>query len=481
MALVLFSSCARAQQQQQPAQVDSQKAAVPQSTSGENRSDPSSQKSGTPVPGADAAVPAQSTPSDPQKQCVKPGEFAVELRSGRNPVGAPIVFATNFLPTNQRVDLGVRSPFVEGVRYFAGIDYGDETYLFKRQDAVTHRATESDPLVQKHLLEPDQTIVTLNMGDDLAWFWRRVDLYLYTCNSPVGQSPWRVSSVRVRLSPYWFSIGAVVTEVIVLYLWVAFALRKRDHTFESFLRALNPAQVAAGPDGKGSLSTFQTLAFSLAVAALITLLLLQTGTLADLSGSILTLLGISSIGATIAKGTDSQRNALSADNRAWLLRHNWIPMAKTAVDPSNATWRDFFTTDGVFDVYRYQSFIFGLVVIGGLIAAGMNQLSTFVVPSTILGIVGLSQFVYISGKLVTPTNISDLNTAISGLRSDELKFKAAAATAKPGQIATLAEAIQLAGQDAYDAYRQKAKDLAAIFTDATGIVVADASLDPLVT
>ncbi|RTE88407.1 hypothetical protein D6B98_35930 [Bradyrhizobium sp. LVM 105] len=85
------------------------------------------------------------------------------------------------MPTNQRVDVGVRAPFVDDVRYFAGIDYGDETYLFKRQDVVTHRATESDALVKKHLLEPDQTIVTLNMGDDLAWFWSRVDLYLYTC------------------------------------------------------------------------------------------------------------------------------------------------------------------------------------------------------------------------------------------------------------------------------------------------------------
>jgi hypothetical protein len=367
------------------------------------------------------------------------------------------------------------------VRYFAGIDYGDETYLLKRQDAVTHRATESDPLVQKHLLEPDQTIVTLNMGDDLAWYWSRVDLYLYTCNNPVGQSPWRVSSVSIRLSPYWFSVGAVVAEVLILYFWIAFALRKPDHSFGSFLRALNPAQVSAGPDGKGSLSTFQTLAFSLAVAALITLLLLQTGTLVDLSGSILTLLGISGIGSTIAKGTDSQRNTLSADNRAWLLRHNWISMAKTVVDPSNATWRDFFTTDGVFDVYRYQSFIFGLVVIGGLIAAGANQLSTFVVPNTILGIVGLSQVVYIGGKLVTPTNISDLNAAISGLRSDELKLKVTAVAAKQGQLASLTEAIPLMGPGAYHAYRQKARDVAAIFTDATGIGVADVSLDPIVT
>lgn len=469
-------SCGPVRAQQQGASANATVPASQNPVAEQQRAD-----QGPPKPAPAGAAAQATVPSDPQKQCVKPNEFAVELRSGRNPVGASIVLATNFLPTNQRVDEGVRVPYEEGVRYFAGIDYGDETYLFKRQDAVTHRATESDQLVQKRLLEPDQTIVTLNMGDDLAWFWSRVDLYLYTCNSPVGQSPWRVSSVSVRLSPYWFSIFAVIAEVLILYLWIAFALRKQDHTFASFLAALNPAKVSAGPDGKGSLSTFQTLAFSLAVAALITLLLLQTGTLVDLSGSILTLLGISGIGATIAKGTDSQRNTLSADNRAWLLRHGWIPMAKTVVDSSNATWRDFFTTDGVFDVYRYQSFIFGLVVIGGLIAAGVNQLSTFVVPNTILGIVGLSQVVYIGGKLVTPTNISDLNAAIIGLRTEEQKLKAAAVAKKQGQVASLAEAIPLVGQEFYDAYRQKARDVAAIFTDATGIAIEDASIEPIVT
>jgi hypothetical protein len=55
--------------------------------------------------------------------------------------------------------------------------------------------------------------------------------------------------VSVRLSPYWLSIFAVVAEVLILYLWIGFALRKQDHTFGSFLRALNPAQVSAGPDG----------------------------------------------------------------------------------------------------------------------------------------------------------------------------------------------------------------------------------------
>jgi hypothetical protein len=457
-------------------QSETQQAPSPAPSSGDVRTAPAAQTSPAQVPRAGDATAVRS--NDPQKHCVKTGEFAVELKSGRNPVGGTIVFATNFLPTNQRVDVGVRAPFVDGVRYFAGIDYGDETYLLKRQDVVTRRAVDSDPLVKKHLLEPDQAIVTLNMGDDFASMWNRVDLYLYTCNSPVGESPGRVSVTSVRLSPYWLSIVITVAAIFLLYVWIAFALRTQDHTVVSFVRTLNPARLTAGPDGKGSLSTFQTLSFSLVVVGLISLLLLQTGMLTDISGTILTLLGISGIGATVAKGADAQRNTLSSENRAWLLRRGWIPMAKTPVDPSNASWRDFFTTDGVFDVYRYQSFIFALVVIGALIAAGVTQLSTFVIPDTILGIVGLSQVVYIGGKLVTPTNMSDLNTAIAGLRNEEAKFKDAATAAKQGPLANLTDAINSAGQGAYAAYREKAKDVAAIFSAETGIVVGDASLDP---
>jgi hypothetical protein len=114
---------------------------------GQDRTDQPVVKTQSATGSADVPLTA---PSDPQQQCVKPKEFATELRSGRNPVGGPIALTTNFLPTNQRVDIGVRAPFVDGVRYFAGIDYGDETYLLKRQDAITHRATDSDPLVQKH-------------------------------------------------------------------------------------------------------------------------------------------------------------------------------------------------------------------------------------------------------------------------------------------------------------------------------------------
>jgi hypothetical protein len=430
-----------------------------------------------PSSAASEATGGSAKKYDPQKQCVDDNEFAIELKSGRNPVGDTIVVGTNFLPTNRRVDVGVRSTFVDRTRYFAALERDDgDRDILARQDVVTRRAVDADPLVKKHLLEADQTIVTVDIDDDDAGLWHKADLYLYTCGT--SGSPARVSRVSVRLSPYWYSLWFCVATVLVLYVWVAFALRKEDHTFVSFLRSLDPVKLTSGPDGKGSLSKFQILSFTLLVFGLILLFSLQTGMLSDLSGTILALLGINGIGATIAKGADTQRTTLSTDNRAWLLRKNWIPTVKAPVDNSNASWRDFFSTDGEFDVYRYQSFVFALVVMVALAAAGVSQLSTFAIPDTILGIVGLSQAVYIGGKLVTPTGMSDLNTAIGDLRAQEKTFRDAATATKSGAIASLQEAVTLAGQPAYDAYKDKAKDVAALFAQETGNVVSAAALEP---
>jgi hypothetical protein len=414
---------------------------------------------------------------DPQLQCVDADEFAVELRSGRNPVGEAIVIDGYFLPTEQPVSVGLRTSYVDKLRYFAALERSDGvTHILQRQDVITRRAVASDTLVQRKLLEPDQVIVTLTMDDDDAGLWQRSDLYLYTCGTE--GSPAKVSKSNVRLSPHWYSLWACAVSVLLVYVWVALALRRPRGEWSEISKALNPVKLTAGRDGKGSLSKFQILTFTLTVFGLIALLLLQTGVLSDLSATILALLGISGIGATLAKGADAQRNAISPENRAWLLRKGWVLATQTTVDPSNASWRDFFTTEGEFDVYRYQSFIFGFVVIFSMIAAGVTQLSTFVIPSTILGIVGLSQAIYIGGKLVTPTNISDLNAAIADLRDRERKLRDAATAKKQGKVVDVNDAAQQLGQPAIDAYLDKARDVAALFTDATGTVVAASNLQP---
>lgn len=430
------------------------------------------------APASPAGVAGKPKQYDPQKQCVDDlKQFSVELKSERHPIGEAIVIGTNFLPTNQHVDVGVRAKYVDGTRYFAGIDpERGEQYLLRRQDVLTRRANEADALVKERLLDADDTIVTLTIPEAIAGYWRKADLYLYTCST--NGSPAKVSRSTIRLSPYWTSLWVCGVFVFIAYVVSALALRTPSHTFSSFLSSLNPVRVSVGPDGKASLSTFQVWLFTLAVFGLFLLFTLQTGMLANLSSTILTLLGISGIGSTIAKGADQKRNTISAENRAWLLRKNWIPSAKTPVDPSNASWRDFFTTNGQFDVYRYQSVVFSLVVVVALVVAGVTQLSSFTIPETVLGIIGLSQAVYIGGKLVTTTNMSDLNSAITELRDQERKFRDDATVKKSGPVATTQEAAQLVGQSAYNSYKDKAKDVAALFAAETGITVAPASLEP---
>lgn len=438
---------------------------------------PDAQKT-PPVSGGQEAKPKP----DPQQQCVQPKEFAVELKSGRHPVGDTIVLPSRFLPTDQRVEIGIRTAYTNNLRYFAAIDRNqDHRRVLARQDVVTRRAVASDEMVKSEELEADQTIVSIALRNSDAGWWQKSDLYLYTCSDQYA-GPARVSRANVRLSPYWQSLLGCGLFTLIAYLVLGLAMRKRDGRLGSYFSALNPVKLSSGPDGRGSLSKFQVLLFSLLVFALIVLFMLKTGMLSELSGTILTLLGINGLGATIAKGADANRNTLSGENYAWLLQRGWVQAKRDLVDNTQARWSDFFTTNGEFDVYRYQSFLFTLVVAFAMIATGIGQLSSFVIPDTVLGIVGLSQAVYIGGKLVTRTNMTDLNAAIADLRSKEkaLRDSTVIAREKLAAGAEVPGVQQLVGAGPYADYRAKAAEVATFFTAETGIPVGERNLEPVV-
>ena len=84
-------------------------------------------------------------------------------------------------------------------------------------------------------------------------------------------------------------------------------------------------------------------------------------------------------------------------------------------------------TNGEFDVYKLQTLIFSLVVGVALLTAGEERLASFAVPQTLLGILGLSQIVYVAGKLAAPPSIADLDDAITRLRGFESKLQTAVA------------------------------------------------------
>ena len=158
----------------------------------------------------------------------------------------------------------------------------------------------------------------------------------------------------------------------------------------------------------------QVLLFTFLIGALVVSLVLQTGELISLSPTIVGLLGVSGIGAAAAQIAYQQRTRLSFDNWSWLERKSVL---KPPPAPTGPRWRDLVLTNREFDVYKLQTIIFSVGVAFGLLSAGARELSTFTVPDTLLGILGLSQIVYVGGVLVRPPAVADLDDAITKLRA----------------------------------------------------------------
>jgi hypothetical protein len=186
----------------------------------------------------------------------------------------------------------------------------------------------------------------------------------------------------------------------------------------------NPVVLTAGPNGLGSATNLQILFFSMIVFGVVAYIWMMTGHLTGLSSTVVLLMGISGVGGTVAAGADLANNRLSFDNWAWLINRDWLPPGGIS-EVNAAKWKDIFTTNGSFDVYRFQMICFSLVVGASIIGVGtqINDLTSFEVPQALLGILGLSQVVYVAGKLVAPPSISDLDAQITKLQDLEKKLR----------------------------------------------------------
>jgi len=208
------------------------------------------------------------------------------------------------------------------------------------------------------------------------------------------------------VSPHGFSNLIVWSLAILIYGLVCWAVAnasraerppRPDEKPIPWWRYLDPVFLSAGPDGKGSLSKLQILFFSFIVIALLAYVLLRVGRLSDVSYTVLALIGIAGVGSAAAKATDIARRRIDFDNWAWFVKLGWLTE------------------------HRFQNVVFSLVVVGALLGAGFSDLSTFAIPLNLLGILGLSQIVYVGGKLATPPSFDELNKAATDLRKKDGK------------------------------------------------------------
>jgi hypothetical protein len=441
-----------------------------------------------------AAPPSQAgnAPFAVVEDCVAGDDARGQKEIHSYPPG--ILNTTYFIPAGAHVQFVLKDEFKPQAVYFGRVetdfDGGDDGSLFVNlKDRINAtKIPDNHPLVKNGQADRSHTLITIDMpaeykGSTIGGLWNTAKIYLYACEA---KSPKTVSRRTMRVSSAWWSNVFTWGALLTVYLLAALTSQATDVRKIPWFKYFDPVLMTAGADGKGSLSKLQILFFSLIVFGLMSYIVLRTGVLSDMSTTVLTLLGITAVGSAAAKATDVQRNRITFENWAWLIDKKWLPAGGLAC-LNSARWRDLITSDGEFDVYRYQNCIFTLVVGVALLSAGINQLASFTIPDTLLGVLGISQAVYVAGKLISPPSIVDLNKSTDALRGIEEKFRAAAsanpdpsppAGVNPQDPPTDLVSAKRRAKPEYDAYVEAAKPVRIGFESLTGRKVSDSDVEP---
>jgi len=312
--------------------------------------------------------------------------------------------------------------------------------------------------------------------DSVSWQRRAFIIRLCGHDKAPGAKAWAIVMPRVS-EPFW---AIVVSILVIALLYIAFVtivyrIRNASHpTLEAkwpeykkrrkytWLENLDPVVLTANALNKGSIQKLQVLVFTMLVGGMVLALVLTSGFLPDFSPTVAMLLGISAVGAAVAQKTTASGERIKFDNWAWLVRRKVLPITRHQED--SPRWSDLVTTGREFDIYKLQTLLFSGVVAVALLANGGNALQSFAVPETLLGILGLSQVVYIAGSLVRPPSISELDNAITELR--ELEAKVATAVTQNTDTDSEGKLMPpplpaggVAGKNALEQYNKKANQV----------------------
>jgi len=214
------------------------------------------------------------------------------------------------------------------------------------------------------------------------------------------------------------ALGGVLVFYSITVWWVSW-----DNNYNFTALWIKPVALTAGHLGKASLSNFQIFGFTLVVLFRLLYTLSNEKELSGLSNDILLLLGISAVGTTGSKVVALGNKRLTFSNWAWLRSHQWLTIGekgyKTKPQLEDAKWSDLIKSGGSFDVYSFQLLGFSLLVAAELLVGIGSELATFTLPQNFLPILGLSNVVYLGGKVTAPNSYGELNQKIDELRTEE--------------------------------------------------------------
>lgn len=318
-----------------------------------------------------------------------------------------------------------RDAFFEAVIYPDGISPVDLT---------------ADQLQRGTVLPPspddEQTTVSaLFPAIDHGWWPSSWQVVLFLCLDPAqaGDSELRASGRELRayarqpmfVSTLRLSAAMGLLTVLAAYLALAYAasqihVRQYEHSRRllgdgapsGFAYALRPTVIAQDSFGFCSLSRFQVLLFTLVLAGVYAYVMGRTGEMPDLSTSVLTLLGVTLTGSTLARLTEG--SVMHTANRLWLLGTGVLDAT-----PRLPRWTDLVESDGEIDVTRVQALLFSLFAAIALVVSGTGDLENFTLPEQLITLIGISQAVYVAGRALPRDSAKRLNEEVAAIRSAE--------------------------------------------------------------
>lgn len=281
-----------------------------------------------------------------------------------------------------------------------------------------------------------------------------------------------------------FPYGAATVLMLCLYLVAGFSVKDRwEHRI-----VLNPLKIIAASNGRTSLSSAQISFFTAVILWVTSYWTFRTGNLVMFDKSVLGLLGITALGTSAGKITDSTRFRLTSQNWSWAKSKHWIKNDFTGAPSDHSPGLgDLVSTDHGFDITRLQAVGFSLLVgisllYAGVTAADTQSFSMITVPNVYLGLIGISQGAYVAGKYTGGNLYRELDTQLDNIRRLEATFVLALVNSPQWSEAASSRrtndlAIQCAADEYYE-YLHAAKEAAVIVGNMTGNVIDSSRIRP---
>lgn len=273
--------------------------------------------------------------------------------------------------------------------------------------------------------------------------------------------------------------------ILILYLAAGFAVRERwKHRV-----ALNPLKIIAGVSGRASLSNAQVFFFTLIVAWLALFWVVQEGRLVPINDTVLILLGITVVGTGASKAAAVSKFRISGPNWAWAKKKRWIKNSfnRSSID-TTPRMSDLFTSDQGFEIAKFQAVAFSLVVglsllFKGASASSAAAFTNFEIDQNYLALIGISQGVYVGGKVIGSNLYAELNRKLDDVRKLELAFTSAVAESTVWRDTIETDRnIKLAAEKIatkeYTAYKSAAAEASEMVGSVTGVPVGARRVEP---